>query len=273
VTISASVLMGQVSMGEKMKNPPIFFTAGQLRFNPILEMADSVKAIQHQFRREGFADFAQDDVKSVQVVNVGPMPQMNMVQLARWRFGNAKRDSEFVLFTDKLVFQTTAYDTSATFTDALLAGIQIIHSELQVNYVDAVSMRTLDAVIPEGQKSLQAYLHPQLLGFYGTAKGDLKHSILEGVCSLDTSTQLISRVAILSGSLGLPLDLMPMALAVNPRFNRTQGVHAILDNDCIEQDRFEFDIGTIRSKFRKVKSNITDAFYSAVTEEALEQWK
>jgi uncharacterized protein (TIGR04255 family) len=270
--MAATTLITQGFMGEKMTNPPIFFTAGQVRFNPILQMADSVKTLQQQFRREGFADFAQEELKTVQV-NVGPVPQMNIVPVARWRFGNAKRDSEYVLFADRLVYQTTAYETSATFIDALLNGIQVIHGELQVNYVDAVSMRTLDAVIPEEQESLQVYLHPQLLGFCGAAKGDLKHSILEGVRSLDATTQLISRVAILSGSLGLPLDLMPMTLVINPRFNRTQGVHAVLDNDCIDQERFDFDIGGIRSRFRKVKNNITEAFYSAVTEEALNRWK
>jgi uncharacterized protein (TIGR04255 family) len=159
------------------------------------------------------------------------------------------------------------------FLDGFLKGIDVIHRAAQLEYVEGIGIRTIDAVVPVKGENLRDYLKPQLLGFYESDLGDVKHSILEGVFSFAVNSLLVSRVAILKGALGLPLDLMPIVLSIKPKFTDTNGDHAILDNDRSEQIQFDFDIEEIRKKFFMLKVDVSKAFYNAVTEGALQRWK
>jgi hypothetical protein len=102
----------------------------------------------------------------------------------------------------------------------------------------------------------------------------VKRSILEGVFAQPGNGLLVSRVAIFfDGGLGLPIDLMPILLTIDPKFTSTDGEHAILDNDRNEPARFDFDVEQIREKFVSLKLDLSNAFYEALTDHAIEQWK
>ncbi|MGA7245380.1 MAG: TIGR04255 family protein [Terracidiphilus sp.] len=260
-------------MGEKMRKAPIFLTLGQVRFNPILQMAESVSALQERLRKLGYADFSKDDVKTIQVNADGPTPQVDVIPTVRWRFANARKTSEYLLFADRLIFQTTAYETSDRFIESILSGVQLVHETVQLAYIEGVSVRTLDAIVPVPGETLTKYLHPQLLGFYGLSTGKLKQNFLQALSEFEGNKQLITKVVVLSGRLGIAIDLLPITLVVAERFTMTNCEHAILDNDCAIQERFEWDQGNVSEKLRSAKSTATEAFKSAVTREALDAWR
>jgi uncharacterized protein (TIGR04255 family) len=260
-------------MGTKMGNAPIILILGQIRFNPVQQMASFVDGIQEQFRKLRFAGFVQDELKGLHVDTRSATPQVDIRSESRWRFTDSHKTSEFLLSRNSLTFQTTAYETKEMFLDGFLKGIDVIHRAAQLEYVEGIGIRTIDAVVPVKGENLRDYLKPQLLGFYESDLGDVKHSILEGVFSFAVNSLLVSRVAILKGALGLPLDLMPIVLSIKPKFTDTNGDHAILDNDRSEQIQFDFDIEEIRKKFFMLKVDVSKAFYNAVTEGALQRWK
>jgi hypothetical protein len=47
----------------------------------------------------------------------------------------------------------------------------------------------------------------------------------------------------------------------------------VLDNDAVRLDRFPFDLEEASARLREVKTAISEAFYKAVTDDALEYWK
>jgi uncharacterized protein (TIGR04255 family) len=171
------------------------------------------------------------------------------------------------------VFQNAAYETSDDFINSVLTGVSLVNEALQISYVESVGVRTLDAIIPAGEADLKRYLLPQLIGFFDVAPGALKHSILEGVSEYGQGGQLVSRVVIMRGALGMPIDLMPMMLAIDSRFTKIAGVHAVLDNDCAIPERFDWDDARVRKNLQAAKAGATKAFYQAVTKEALNEWK
>jgi uncharacterized protein (TIGR04255 family) len=260
-------------MGEKMTNPPIFFTIGQVRFNPILEMHGNVEALQKEFRKIGFPDFLEDELKAIQVDTSGAIPQVKNESMKRWRFADSRKTAEYLLFKNSVSFQTTAYETSELFTEALLKAVQLLHQTFTLSYIEQVGWRTLDAIVPSNDQGLEDFLRPQLLGFYSALEGELRRNILESVFFITPTVQLIQRVVILKGNLGMPIDLLPMRLTIDQRFAAIDGYHAILDMDCAVQDRFDFDLGRIRQNLRLVKDGVTKAFYDAITEVALKRWR
>lgn len=259
-------------MGRKLANAPIFYTLGQIRFNPLLNMGDFVAKIHERLRKE-FPEVRQEDLRRVQM-NLAAQDGKDVVSTLatpRWSFSNLKKTSGYVLYTDSIVFQTSAYETSAEFSDALLTGIQLVNEIIGLSYVDSVGLRTLDAVIPESGRQLDFYLNRQVLGFHGLLGGELRHNITENVTVFPTGQQ-VSRVLILRGTIGIPTDLFPITLVLGQRFQQLNGLHAILDLDHNRQERFEFDLGEIRDRVLQVKKGVTDAFDKVVTPEALTVW-
>jgi uncharacterized protein (TIGR04255 family) len=260
-------------MGEKMQHAPIFFTIGQIRFNPFLDMQLHVEALQTEFRKYSFSGFSEENLTTIQLDPSGASPNVVPTSQKRWRFTNSKRTGEFVLFQNSISYQTTNYETSQDFKSRLMTAIKIVHKELNLDYVEQIGFRTLDAIIPTPDHPLETWLKPSLIGFYSSTGDNLKHSILEGVSTIGPSGFLVQRVVILHGALAIPLDLMPITLTIDARFTSINDWHAILDTDFTAREQFDFDLDTISERITTVKKEASNAFRSAVTKSALDLWR
>jgi uncharacterized protein (TIGR04255 family) len=259
-------------MGKKMLNPPIFYTVGQIRFNPVLNMGDFVPKI-HERLRKRFPEVRQEELRRVQMNFAAQdgKDAVNTFAAPRWSFANLLRTSGYALTTDSLVFHTTAYETSDEFYEALLSGIRLLDEAVGLSYIEGVGLRTLDAVVPSGGRPIAFYLNNQVLGLYGLLSGEIKHNITENVTIFPTGQQ-VSRVVIAIGPLGTPVDLFPIQLTIGKRFQEVNGIHAVLDLDHNRQDRFEFNLSEIEERVRQVKAGVTDVFYKVTTTEARDAW-
>jgi uncharacterized protein (TIGR04255 family) len=154
-----------------------------------------------------------------------------------------------------------------------MTAIRIVHKELNLDYVEQIGFRTLDAIIPNQDHPLENWLKPALLGFFSGTNDGLKHSILEGVSSIGSADFLVQRVVIIRGALAIPLDLMPISLVIDTRFTSVNGWHAILDTDSTAREQFEFDLDAIDERLTTVKQEASKAFHSAVSSVAWDMWR
>jgi len=260
-------------MGEKMQNAPIFFTIGQVRFNPILDMHQHIEALQKEFRKHSFSGFSEENLTSIQIDPSGASPNAVTTSQKRWRFTNSKKTGEIVLYSNSISYQTTSYETSQEFKNRLMIAIRIVHEELNLDYVEQIGFRTLDAIIPNQDHPLENWLKPALLGFYSGMNDILKHSILEGVSTVGPTGFLVQRVVILRGSLAIPIDLLPISLVIDRRFTSVNDWHAILDTDFAAREQFDFNLDAIGEHLTAVKEEASKAFRSAVSSLALDLWR
>jgi uncharacterized protein (TIGR04255 family) len=260
-------------MSEKLTKAPIFYTTAQIRFNPIMEMADHIARFQKTWR-SGYPDFSMQAVNQLQfqLPGLGQQPQFKASSLPRWHFKNTEQTSGFILSTDSIIYHTTEYDSSAVFFKNLIDGLTVVNETVPLAYVETVAMRTLDAILPNGDVDLSFFLKDHLLGLFSQLGGTLKHSVSELVLTRQEE-QLSVRVALLNGNLGMAADLVPMTLKIRENLQTLNCVHAVLDNDCIQRKRFPFDISKTAETLRSVKSRISDAFKKSVTEEAIAHWR
>lgn len=260
-------------MGEKMQHPPIFFTIGLVRFNPILDMHSHIEALQTEFRKHSFSGFNEEEVSSIQVDTSSVPPRVATTNQKRWRFGNSKRTGEIILSQNSVIYQTTQYGTSEEFMARLVSAIRIVHKEVNLDYIEQIGFRTLDAIIPNEEHPLEQLIKPQLLGFYSSTDTEIKQSILEGTSQIGSARFLVRRVVILRGGLGIPIDLMPISLEIDTRFRSINGWHAVLDTDYAAREQFDFDLESIRSRLQEVKQGASGAFRGAVTKTAMDLWR
>jgi uncharacterized protein (TIGR04255 family) len=259
-------------VGKRMAKPPIFYTVAQIVFNPVLDMGDYVPKFHARIRKD-FPEFRHEELRKIQLNVADPASTevMSSSAVPRWSFSNLRQTSGYVLRTDSIAFHTTAYETSAEFSAATARGISLVNDVIGLSYVDRVGFRTLDAIVPEGDQPLGSYLRSEVLGFREFLKGESTHNVTENVTTL-SSGQLVSRLVTRSGPVGIPIDLFPISLKFKAQLEGPLGLHAVLDLDHSQQNRFEFDLDEIEQRVRLGKTALTEVFRSTVTPRALASW-
>lgn len=263
-------------MSIKMNNAPVYFTVAQIRFNPILNMEGYLPAIQEKMRKDHFPSFKRETVQQLTVPfassnEEGKVPTPSFTPRARCIFGNIEGTTEFLLENDALALQTTAYDTFELFSKTLLDGLMIVHNALNLDFTERVGLRYLDAVVPKADEALSDYLTTEVLGLFFKLEGTPSHSFNETV-TMNTSGQLVSRVVIQDGPIGLPPELMVLAPRINPRFTQVRGINAIIDTDAFNIQREPFNIDKIKDRLIALHVEIDKSFNATVTPNALEKW-
>jgi uncharacterized protein (TIGR04255 family) len=260
-------------MSRKMKNPPVFYTVAQVKFNPVLDMQDFMSRLQKKWR-PAFPDFSQDAVSEIQVHLAGPgqAPEVKTLTNPRWNFKNIEKTSGYALGTNFLTFQTTSYEDSDHFIANLVSALATLDSIVKLAYIESLSIRMLDAIVPNDGEDLSKYLKTNLLSLAGKLNGECLQAISQLVMDTGDSTQLTSKLVLLRGRIGLPQELAPLPLMLNARALAINGPHVILDNDCTQNKRMPIDLDDVTKRFRSVKAQISKAFFETVSDEAKAIW-
>lgn len=256
----------------KMTRAPVFYTLAQVQFNPIVQMSDYVAQLQERLRRTHFPDFRAENQFELKIRRLDEaQPDVQPSQNKRWSFTNADRTEGYLLLSDALVFHTTMYDTFSDFLQKTIFGLTLIHEIVELNYIERIGLRYLDAVTPMGEDTLQQYLDPSLLGFSANLEGRLSHSFTETVTAVGEGN-LVARAIITDGALALSPDLMPLQLKLQSRFADINSRNAVLDTDYFVVKRSSFDLTEIEEQLKDAHKNIKNTFKISVTDYAMEKW-
>ena len=264
-------------MGKKLSKAPVYYTIAQAQFNPILDLEAYIPAIQARMREMQFPDFKQEIIQRLILpfggVEAGQMAAPTLSPQSRYQFGDIEGRSLFLLDTNTLSFQTTAYDTFEVFSKDVLNGLAIIHEALRLDFIERIGVRYLDAILPyKAGDTLREYLVPEVLAFSFRDVGQLQHSISETVTATP-SGQLTSRVVIRNGHVGLPADLTALAPSIDPRFTQQpETLHAIIDTDASFTSREPFDVAKVAKLLSSLHEEINLSFKATVTPYALNEW-
>lgn len=253
-------------MSVKMKNAPLYFTIGQVRYNTI-SLDAHIAEIRESFRKGGYPDSKQQELSVFNVAGSTAKPD----QINIYSFSNMERDCSFTLQKSALTFQSTRYDTFESFIEKFFTGLVLIHKMFAIDLSERVGIRYLNAVMVRDNEKLSQYLIPEVLGLYGKLHGDLIHSFSEfGIKDADYS--LVSRVIIRNGQLGLPPDVSLANLQLQPQFIRDVNNHAMIDTDAFYEMREPFNLDNIKNHLNKLHETATDAFQVVITEHARGVW-
>lgn len=267
-------------MGEQMKNAPVYFVIGQVRFNPSPKpLNEKIVGIQEGFRELGFADYKHQKMQQMSLSIQGDsFTRTPGDVLDLYEFANPERTMLFSLDPNQLSFQTVAYTTSEDFADLFSKALNLLTENVQLQFIERVSLRFLDAVMPRKGEDLKTYVHPQLLGLSGiTDELVTEFSLSEAVMRLE-SELILTRVILMSGKIGFPQDLANVSLEIKQKFREYEGPFAILDNDAFHEKRLIFKpkdsvTETVIEILGRLKNLIDTMFHKSVTQAAKDIWK
>ena len=263
-------------MGKMLTNAPVYYTVAQVQFNPVLDLDGYIPAIQSKMREAHFPDYKKEIVQRFVLpfggAEQGQMAAPTVTPHSRYLFGDIDGRSLFLLDTNALSFQTTRYDTFETFSKVLLKGLGILHDALRLDFFERVGLRYLDAVQPSKDgETLREFLVPEVLGLALRGEGQLQQSVSETITST-TAGQLVSRVLIRHGHVGLPMDLGGLAPVIDPRFTQRESLHAIVDTDASIGRREVFELPKVGARMSALHDEIVKSFNATITDHARASW-
>lgn len=263
-------------MGKKLANAPVYYTIAQVQFNHVLDLDSYIPAIQSKMRELQFPDFKKQLVQQVEMPLLAAQGEQivppKVSARSRYFFGDIAGRTAFILDTNALTLQTTAYDTFETFSETMLNGLKIVNDALNLALVERVGVRYLDAIRPfkEGE-TLRDFLVPEVLGFSLHTRGQLRHSFSETTVAT-AAGQLTARVLVREGPTGLPTDLSELPLAIDPRFTNQNGLHATVDTDASSTRRDAFDLAKVAELLKALHDEVDASFRATVTDHAWASW-
>jgi uncharacterized protein (TIGR04255 family) len=266
-------------MGKPLKNAPVYFVIGQVRFNPQLKpIQESMTQIQEGFRQLGYTDYRHQILNQIEiVVEENQVTNKPGAQVNIYDFANAERDELFRLEANQLSFHTVNYQTFETLLGAFAKALEILIAYTQLDFIERVGLRFLNAVMCREDEDVATYLQPQLLGL-----STLADDLVPEFCGIETllrkgGDSILARVVIQQGRVGFPADLSNTGLEIAQHFRDFKGQFAVLDNDAFHLERVKYqDESTaddIIQTLRRLKVLLDSVFVKSVTDEAMSIWR
>lgn len=259
-------------MGTPLKNPPVYLTLAQVRFNPILKLDEFLPSIQESFRLAGYPDFDRQHLMLIKLTaQEGRPPTPTPVPQERFQFGNVEKTHTFILDGQSLTLQSTNYGQFGTFSGCFLEGLSIVNEVVKLAFTERVGLRYLDRVMPQPGETVEQYLVEQVHGLTSRLEGRSLYSYTEAL-NMIGNIKLLSRVAIQDGPLAFPPDLQPGNMYITERFMSYTGISAILDNDGFVEGREVFSTKAVADHLDKIHKVIGVAFKTTATPYAFTAW-
>lgn len=262
-------------MGTTLKNAPVYFTLAQVRFNPILAIESYIPKIQERLRKHKYPDAKKNVLTTLNLPHAASASESNSqvspTQSPRFLFFDMERTSGFILDVNAITFQSARYDSFEKFSKNFILGLEVVHSEVELSFVERIGIRYLDAVFPRDGEKLQEYLAESVLGLADKLEGELVYTFSETLVRKD-GTNVLARAIIQNGQVGFPPDILPNVLNLDERFLKLRGLHATLDIDGSTDQREVFSMEMVQSRLEAIHGEIEKAFHATVTKNALQTW-
>lgn len=251
----------------KLVNSPLIVVLTEIRFAPILAMANLIPEIQESLRRRGFPGFATSVVQQFQLSLTGQEPTFQTA--SRWVFTSTNRAHTITLTTEGVSFQTTAYDDFEGFLEYVRGAVDVVASIAEPSFADRVGLRYVDA-IPNVGEQMPRYFNETVLTFSATDLDVQSLLLNQHIVATTEHGHLQIRLSQVENAPLLPPDLNSPELAAVG--SARQGVHAILDIDSADERRTDFNWATLEARLWGVHKHAGTAFWKSVTPDALSAW-
>jgi uncharacterized protein (TIGR04255 family) len=252
----------------RLSRAPLVYALCQIRFAPVLKMADYVPDIQERLRSQ-YEGFEEE-----QIADVAMQPKGKAVALrneTRWRFERADARSGYILYNASLTYHTTAYTDFDEFVPEVVKGFTTVAKIAGIPRMHRIGLRYVDLIADGESAPLENYVHAQLRGFEldGVAE-TISQYVVAGTTSVGRILFRVTKGVLDSA---LPPDLLPLVLRPG-RVPSPNTRSLFLDTDhFIENAESMPPIEHLERSLRELKQPIALAFKRALSDKAVQEWK
>ena len=252
----------------KLAKSPLSLVLCQVRFSPLMAIAEYIPKVQDQLRRSGYPVNASGPIHEFQLGPAGASARAH----AYWEFMGKDRRSSVVVTEGFMVLQTTAYDDFETFVDQLKTAVSTLDEAVGGLLIQRVGLRYVDAIIPKEGETWREYVKPCLHGFESSLFKDRVLRLHQTVANTAVGTMLVRLHQNLDGNV-LPPDLGTRALLAPTTEAKKGETTTLLDIDHFHRCEDAYDPERFEQLAWKLKEAAYEIFAdNVVTEHALKVW-
>jgi len=263
------------------KKHPLAVALCQVKFTPIMKMADSASEIQDHLRRIGLPRFKSNETKvlSVEFEPSGSIKKQAEKPQLGWEYANADL-SQSILLNQRsisLVCLRRKYDNWSGFKETFLDVYAKFEELLNPIYVERIGLRYLDLVEDLDKKGVSYYFNKQILSDDFMADAGAKHVNHQSRTTVILPDKSVMTIIARLGNEKEPVLPHGMELfSLAPTFPlKAMNAFATLDFDnsftlATPQDTFKKD--DIAGHLEILHGNHKKAIESALTKESINEF-
>ncbi len=248
----------------KLQRSPLIAVLAKVQFAPVLQIKETVPAIQEEVRKKGFPLFDEEYIHNL---------SLPVAPGVRWVFRSPDRREGFVLTPEFVVLATNKYDTFANFEEAFLLILQILKDKVQPQLALRLELRYVDLVRELDSLPACQFVKEQFRGPSGTIFDGPETVTHYSLTQIPASIGLLNlKVSHHHDGTYLPPDLQADHGLQIDRPNLTnQEEVTILDIDHVSElnPPSPFDPDDLINVFDQLHISTDKAFQAIVTNEAL----
>jgi len=255
----------------KLSNSPLALVLCQVRYSPLMAMADYIPTVQDRLRRKGYPVNASTPIRELQF---GPGGAATRARI-HWEFVAKDQRSSVVVTEGFVVLQTTDYDDFETFIAQLKTVLSTVDETVEGLLIQRVGLRYVDAIVPRESESWRDYVQPSLHGFESSLfKEDKVLRLHQTVAETQIGTMLVRLHQNRDGAI-LPPDLVTGTLKATSPTAVMGETTTLVDIDHFHVcDNQEYEPKHFDDVAWKLKNASYEVFADhVVTKHALEVWR
>jgi uncharacterized protein (TIGR04255 family) len=253
-----------------LTHPPILLALVQVRISPILQIEAFIPKIQEELRNHGFPQFKK--ITQGALIPAPGAPNLMQNPLFFWEFTSKNERRNIVIGTESIAFTVTDYSTFEDFQAGIAMALSTIHEIVTVPLVTRVGFRFVNVITAAPGKSMGAYIRPELLGL--TLSDRAVQRIGYGsqlVCRSGSGFFILRSSSAERGPILSP-DIQLFSLKTDRPLIMDKEF-CVLDLDHYVECNADFNTKQVLKELASLHDLLESAFLTAVTKEALEEWK
>jgi len=255
---------------KKLSKSPITYVLAQVKISSVEDISSYVPKLQESIRK----DFPIDEKLNIQTVELKNETAPNIYTAIHWHFKDKDSLVGIILDKQSITIHTSKYNGFDKFNSQIEGILEKFNKILDISLSTRIGLRYINII----QSNLKEYVKPALLGFYEEkddnflARVDTTHKTEEGFIKIRSVHP--KNVEVIHENKFVPPDLITLADRLSfKHFREINNEYLMLDIDNFYQKQCDFNIANITNVFSKLHERIYKTFCTAVTYEALKNWK
>jgi uncharacterized protein (TIGR04255 family) len=255
----------------KLRKSPVTYVLAQIKTSSILQLEKYIPELQEAIR-PCFPIFHKIDIQTFEIKpNINP----NLYSAKQWHFLNKESTTGILLDSDAITIHSTLHNTFEALIENFSDVLNKFNKILNISLCTRIGVRYINVIT----SNLEKYIKKELLGFHLNNKSNF-------ISNTETIQETqIGLIRIRSAHIGhtniinhnknnlIPADLAQTAEYLSfGHHKQPTGSFVILDIDHFAEKQNDFDTKKIIHELSQLHEDIYNAFHSAVTNTAIQDW-
>lgn len=268
-------------MDRKLSKPPLTYVLAQIKISQILDIEKFIPQLQEAIRKD-FPRFDKFEIQSFEIKKNIDKEKFDVRQntQTQWHFTDKTSTVGILVDNNSIMIHTSKYNSYNDLNETLQSILEKFHNILSISLYTRLGLRYINLIQSNVTEYIRANFNDLIINNNSyITKIDTAQNTDNGILKVQATFSSDDNMLKTNNPLTniyLPFDLQQSANYLSfehHKKNSSTIEYLMLDIDHFSEKEGDFDLSSILMQLEKLHEGIETAFYNAVTETALIDWK